>query len=849
MSQENGKPKIEATPSHSIIINQPMERDYATGGGHGPEDTLIEGDEQIVTPKWQGYPPVNLNVVGKPFAPLPEIAIPRYTGTALYATRVMLPDMLYVKMVQSPHPRARVGRIDVSRAERMPGVRYILTAGNAPSTHPFPVELNHVGETVAFVAADTEDLAEDAAAAIEVDYEVLPSASTLEQVMASDAPLINPAGNLRHLRPDQEGYDPDATRVLEYGDVDQAFEEADIVREFTYYFGGARPIPLQPASCVANWDGDRLTFWGMGQGIFQYRRELSRGLGIDESNIRFINKWNGGTFGPDTGSGRFQVWIAYIAKMTGRPTKISLPKDQELGQISVKPETLTRFKVGANRDGKIIASERTFYMSRGSSGGGGGGAGGGRSELYLHVVPNWREIGYNYMTNTQRIGASRSNEQQEFKFAWESMMDEMAEAVGMDPVEFRLMNVQKPGTTITHRSGGPTISPMPESENETLTYDSYASVEVLEEGARVIGWDQRNPVPGGNPGRFKRGIGLAMSQHHAGRVGYRDGERGFEIRMAQSAGTTPFSGGGGGGVPFDARVDLNPDGTILLYFTNPDSGTNHGTAMAALAAEILGFTSLEQIRATWGDSETAPMGPRWNSGMTTQLQGGAICSAIIKLRQDLLERAAVRLSVDAAGLDIRDGVISARDNSRNQTTFAELARTADGVITHRGQCIHPGSIGRALNRGIAACFAEVEVDTWTGDWHFLNAAYCHDSGFIINPLLGEADMEGSLIQSFQMSTDSIPRDRELPGVRHYSVGFLSYRLPTIMDVPEATQVFVNSLEPRWFYGSKGFAETAIGSVPGALANAIYNACGVRIREHPITREKIMAGLKANEVRA
>ena len=187
------------------------------------------------------------------------------------------------------------------------------------------------------------------------------------------------------------GYDPDATRVLEFGDVDQAFEEADIVREFTYYFGGARPIPLQPASCVAKWDGDRLTFWGMGQGIFQYRRDLSRGLGIDESNIRFINKWNGGTFGPDTGSGRFQVWIAYIAKMTGRPTKISLPKDQELGQISVKPETLTRFKVGANRDGKIIASERTFYMSRGSSGGGGGGAGGGRSELYLHVVPNWRE--------------------------------------------------------------------------------------------------------------------------------------------------------------------------------------------------------------------------------------------------------------------------------------------------------------------------------------------------------------------------------------------------------------------------------------------------------------------------
>ena len=149
-----------------------------------------------------------------------------------------------------------------------------------------------------------------------------------------------------------------------------------------------------------------------------------------------------------------------------------------------------------------------------------------------------------------------------------------------------------------------------------------------------------------------------------------------------------------------------------------------------------------------------------------------------------------------------------------------------------------------MNRGIGACFAEVEVDTWTGNWKFIRAVYCHDTGNVINPLLAEADMNGSLVQSTQVATEAIPWDREFPGSRHYSVGYLSYRLPTIMDVPEQTQVFVNSLEPRWFFGTKGFAETAIGAPPGALANAIYNACGVRIREHPLTREKIMAGLKA-----
>ena len=150
-----------------------------------------------------------------------------------------------------------------------------------------------------------------------------------------------------------------------------------------------------------------------------------------------------------------------------------------------------------------------------------------------------------------------------------------------------------------------------------------------------------------------------------------------------------------------------------------------------------------------------------------------------------------------------------------------------------------------MNKGVGACFVEVEVDTWTGDYKFLRTVYSHDTGLVVNPLTAEADMHGSFLECAQLTTDPIPWDREFPGTRHYSVGYLSYRLPTIMDYPkEQTQVFIDSLEPRWFFGIKGFSETAIGAVPGAISNAIYNACGVRIREHPITKEKIMAGLKA-----
>jgi xanthine dehydrogenase molybdenum-binding subunit len=204
--------------------------------------------------------------------------------------------------------------------------------------------------------------------------------------------------------------------------------------------------------------------------------------------------------------------------------------------------------------------------------------------------------------------------------------------------------------------------------------------------------------------------------------------------------------------------------------------------------------------------------------------------------------------VDGAKLQMRDGVILSTEDSTRRITFAALAKANKGFIRHLGRSVDTVP-GRALTRGVGACFVEVEVDTWTGDWRLLRSVYSHDCGLVVNPLVAEADMHGSLVESFQMTTDPIPYDREFPGTRHYSVGYLSYRLPTIMDVPDQTNIFIDSLEPRWFYGIKSFSETSIGAVPGAISNAVYNACGVRIREHPVTRDKIIAGLKAQGGRA
>ena len=334
------KAPIEPELENVVHIKMPMVRDYSTTGGHLAGDEVIEGTNKTVTKKWQGYPPENLNVLGKPLPPLPEVSIPRFTGKAQYASRVWFPDLLYTKFLTCPHPRALLKDIDTSAAEKMPGVHHILTYKNAPKLQrpnvargrilpePLPREINLQGEAVAIVVAETEDLAQDAADAIKVEYEVLRFASMLKDSMAADAPdLGHGKGNLiRHSFSPQDL--PNVTWADKRGDIEKGFAEADVIKEFAYRFTGGVSVPMQPSGSVAKWDGDRLTMWGMGQGIYPVRASLATALGIDVSKVRLINKWNGSTFGAARmAAERFYPMIAHLAKVTGRPVKIMLPKD------------------------------------------------------------------------------------------------------------------------------------------------------------------------------------------------------------------------------------------------------------------------------------------------------------------------------------------------------------------------------------------------------------------------------------------------------------------------------------------------------------------------------------------
>ena len=276
----------------------------------------------------------------------------------------------------------------------------------------------------------------------------------------------------------------------------------------------------------------------------------------------------------------------------------------------------------------------------------------------------------------------------------------------------------------------------------------------------------------------------------------------------------------------------------------PDSGSNAVTAHAHLVAEMLGFTTRDHIRVVWGDTDIAPSSDSWAAGRTITLQGAAICSAADKLRKDLLQRAASLLKVDVAEASdsgrrhFIDGGSEEAHDVRGAGQSEQREHPADRAGRRRA-VTEPTS-----NKGVGACFVEVEVDTWTGDWRFVRALYTHDTGLVVNPLAAEADMVGSLVESTQVATDPIPWDREFPGRGTTASAISRTGCRPSWTCRKQTQLYIDSLEPRWFYGIKGFSETSIGSVPGAIANAIYNACGVRIREHPITREKIMAGLKA-----
>ncbi len=756
------------------------------------EYVVVEGEGLSA---WEAQTP--LQCVGKKTLRIdgPE----RVTGKAVYTFDVQLPGMLYGKILRSPHPHARITHIDTRRAERLPGVRAVLSSQNTPKisfrrqTFLFDEIVRYVGDEVACVIADDEEIAQDALELIEVEYELMPFVIDPEEALQPDAPKIHSDGNLLGGQPE----------VYQRGDLAQGFAQADVIVERTFRTQCALHNCMETHGSVAMWEGDSLTVWDSTQHIFGVREGLARLLGLPLHRVRVIKKYMGGGFGSKNNLGKYTVIAALAAKMTGRPVKIMLDRHEENLAAGNRPSTVQHLKIGAKRDGTLTALELRAIISAGAYCLWPPSVGGPARQLY--ACPNLKTEQYTVFTNTGPLSAFRAPGYVEGTFALESLMDELAKELKLDPLELRLKNY----TEIDQTTGRP--------------YSTKGLREAYERGAKLFGWD----LPPQSPSLKGRGSAPPT-------LGEGMGER-----FLRGFGMASQIWSGNGMPPAYAIVKVNPDGTAIVITGTQDIGTGTKTVLAQIAAEELGFP-IEKISVEIGDTQLGLYAPLSAGSMTVASVGPAVRVAAHEARQQLLDVAAQVLEVPRESLTISQGLLSSSALPKPVAVHEVLKNLENFMIIGRG-AREPNPEDVTVNT-FGAQFAEVTIDTETGEVRVERIVAVHDSGRVINPLTLSSQIEGGIIQGLGYALfEQRVVDRNTGIV--LTDNLESYKVPTALDIPEIVLEMVDRPDPRANnLGAKGVGEPPIIPTAAAIANAVANALGVRIYELPITREKVLKAL-------
>jgi xanthine dehydrogenase YagR molybdenum-binding subunit len=715
-------------------------------------------------------------------------AYDRVSGSALYTRDISLPGMLHAAMVRCPHAHARVKRVDTSAAERMPGVRGILTGETPAARIPwyagekgplswlFDSHCRHEGEEVAAVAAETLEQAQDAARAVKVEYETLPFVVDYDAALAPGAPAVHDGGNR-----------PGAPSVYERGNTAAGFASADVVLEHTYRTPTQIHTTMEVHGSVAQWDGDRLTVWDSSQGVFTRRGELARVFKLPLSSVRVISHYMGGGFGSKLELGKYTAVAVIFARMTGRPVKCCLTREETFLCAGNRPPNTITLRAGVKKDGTLTALEARL---RGTVGAYPDGATSGYQITDLYLCPNVRTEEQDIFINAGKSRPFRAPGFPQCGWALEQMMDALAEKLGMDPVELRLKN----------------ISTVSQARNNT-PYTSTGLRECLVEGAKAFGWSEaRRRTKSSGP--LRRGIGVA-----AGMWGW-EGE--------------PVS---------TVIVKLMSDGSALLSIGASDLGTGTNTIMAMVLSEELGI-ALERIRVENADTATTQYAPDAGGSQTVLVSAPAVRSAAAAVKAELLSLAAKELSKPAGSLSFRDGAIEVAGEDK-RIPLAELKSFAERQVLigvgRRGP--HPeGKIALPFQ----AQFAEVEVNVRTGAIRIIRMLAAHDSGRVMNRLTYENQVFGGITMSSGLALmEQRVLDRQTGKV--LNANWHDYKIPTALDVPAditCLPVDPNDTECN-LVGSKGLGEPATIPTAAAIANAVYNAIGVRLFDAPISPARIL----------
>jgi xanthine dehydrogenase YagR molybdenum-binding subunit len=745
---------------------------------------VMEGDEP---PVWG--PEADLSVVGKA---TPRVdGRERVSGAAEYTYDVQLPGMLTAVGLRSPHAHARVLSVDAASAEAMPGVRAVLHRFNAGSVldpnsnQPiFPEEVLYQGDIVALIVAESREQAEDARAAITVEYEPLPFALAPERALADDAPKVSMAYETNGI----PGYPQTYTR----GDVEQGLAEADVTVEVRVETPAALHNSMETHGATALWDGRTLTIWSSTQDLFGVRRNIAAMLGLAQNQVRAIKQYMGGGFGSKFGAHTSGRLAAYAAYTLGRPVKYMLSRESENLAAGHRSPSIQTYRLGAKRDGTLTAIDLHHTVNVGAQGGWVAPVSWPAKELYQ--CPNVRTVDTAARTNLGTFASFRAPGVVEGMTGFELALDRLAAALGMDSLALRLKNYAERYQVLDRPYAAKTLR------------------EAYRIGAERIGWatrdDEVRRFPKGAAGSLRRGVGMASQIW-----------------------------GGDGGPPAQAIAKLLPDGSAVILTGTQDIGTGTRTVLAQIAAEELGLP-LEQIRVELGDTEFGVYSPPSGGSMTLASVGPAVRMASAEARKELLEVVGHLSEAPIDALEIRDGKVFNRETGKEMGTVGSFLGQLDGhEITARG--MRGPNAEDVTVRTFGAQFAEVEVDIGTGQVRVLRIVAVHDCGRIVNPLTFSSQIEGGIIQGlgFALMEQRVV-DERLGGVLNANLE--NYKVPTLRDVPELDIVAIN--QPNVHantLGALGAGEPPIIPTPGAIANAVQHALGRPVTVLPLTPDRVL----------
>lgn len=755
------------------------------------------------------------SIIGKR---LPRIDAPsKATGASVYVTDFSLPLMLFGKILRSPYPHARIVRIDSSRAKKLPGVKAVIT-GEESGAVPFGIQMaqnysfsdklplavskvRFVGDEVAALAAASEDVAEEALKLIEVEYEELTAVFDPEMAMTPEAPSVNGKGNNI------------AWEIhLNLGDVNKGFNESDYVREDRFALPPAAHCTLEPHSCLACFDqGGKVTIWSTSQAPHRVRVTISRLLNMPVSKVRVITLAMGGGFGSKAGIFSSDACAVLLAKKTARPVKIVLTREEVFSATRVRHAQTIHMKTGVKKDGTLVAQEVKIVSDNGAYTSLGG-VGLCNSVAFLNSpfkIPNLKCDAYLVYTNKPMGGAMRGYGAPQVRFAADSQLDTIAKDLGLDTAQLMLKNAVRSGEVLAN---GFRIS-------------SCGLDQCIKE---VTGAADRPKLRTTDKVSWGKGIGCHTFICGA----HRD----------------PFTG-------FSALVRVHEDGGISLLTGAVDVGQGSSSVLAQIVAEEFGV-QLEDIRVVPQDTEVTPPAQGTYSSKVTFWEGNAVKAAAADAKQQLFQVVAEKLEADPQDLVAKDKRVYVKGSPEKGMSIDEavLAYQFDNQgkpLIGRGhykQSVHPvdheTSIGNNSPAYSFGCtLAEVEVDRETGQVKVLKLTIAHDCGFALNTMAVEGQLEGASLMGMGYALGEQLLRQEGTTM---NPSFLDYKVAFPSAAPEVQTFIVETVDPGGPFGAKEVGEGPIVSIAPAIANAIYDAVGVRINDLPIRPEKVLRALEKKE---